>query len=56
VICAEDGRIACDHYHRWPQDLDLLQNANMDACRFSTSWTRVMPEGRTVNPEGAGLL
>ncbi len=52
VVRAEDGALACDHYHRWPQDLDLLKSANMDAYRFSTSWTRVMPDGRTVNPEG----
>ncbi len=53
VVRAEDGAIACDHYHRWPDDLDLLRAANMDAYRFSTSWARVMPEGRgTVNPEG----
>ena len=52
VVRAEDGSVACDHYHRWPQDLDLLQAARMDAYRFSTSWARVMPDGVNVNPEG----
>jgi beta-glucosidase len=52
VVRAEDGTRACDHYHRWPEDLDLLQTAGMDAYRFSTSWARVMPDGRTVNPQG----
>mgnify|MGYP000050051662 CR=1 FL=1 len=52
VIRAEDGALACDHYHRFPADLDLLKDAGMDAYRFSTSWARVMPDGRTVNPEG----
>ncbi|MGV8986363.1 MAG: GH1 family beta-glucosidase [Cypionkella sp.] len=52
VVRAEDGAIACDHYHRWPSDLDLLQAAHMDAYRFSTSWSRVMPDGRNINPEG----
>ncbi len=52
VVRAEDGAVACDHYHRWPADLDLLQAANMDAYRFSTSWSRVMPDGVNVNPEG----
>lgn len=52
VVRAEDGARACDHYHRWPEDLDLLRAANMDGYRFSTSWARVMPDGRTVNPEG----
>jgi beta-glucosidase len=52
VVRAEGGAVACDHYHRWPADLDLLRGANLDAYRFSTSWARVMPDGVTVNPEG----
>ena len=52
VVRAEDGRTACDHYHRWEADLDLVQAANLDAYRFSTSWARVMPDGVTPNPEG----
>ncbi len=52
VVRAEDGSRACDHYHRWGNDLDLLRAANMDGYRFSTSWARVMPDGVTVNPEG----
>ncbi len=52
VIRAEDGALACDHYHRFAEDLDLLKDAGMDAYRFSTSWARVMPDGQTVNPEG----
>ncbi len=53
VIRGEDGALACDHYHRFGEDLDLLKDAGMDAYRFSTSWARVMPEGRgAVNQEG----
>ncbi len=53
VVRAEDGSIACDHYHRFEEDLDLMQAAGMDAYRFSTSWARVLPEGRgQVNTEG----
>lgn len=53
VVRAEDGSLACDHYHRFEEDLDLLQEAGMDAYRFSTSWARVLPEGRgRVNEEG----
>lgn len=49
----EDGGIACDHYHRWPADLDLMRDAGFDAYRFSLSWARIQPEGRgRVNPEG----
>ena len=49
---AEGGGVACDHYHRWPADLDLMREAGFDAYRFSASWARVMPDGVTVNPEG----
>lgn len=53
VVRAENGARACDHYTRWPQDLDLIRDANLDAYRFSASWARVMPEGRgAVNAEG----
>ncbi len=53
VVRAEHGAIACDHYHRYEEDLDLLAAAGFDAYRFSTSWARVLPEGRgTPNPEG----
>jgi beta-glucosidase len=49
---ADDGSVACDHYHRYAEDLDLLKAGNFDAYRFSTSWARVMPDGVTPNPEG----
>ena len=53
VVRAEDGAMACDHYHRYEADLDLLSDAGFDAYRFSTSWARVLPEGRgTPNAEG----
>lgn len=53
VVRGEDGALACDHYHRWPEDLDLMREAGFDAYRFSTSWARVLPEGRgTVNQDG----
>lgn len=53
VVRAENGAVACDHYHRWPGDLDLIRDANMDAYRFSASWARVLPEGRgAVNVDG----
>lgn len=53
VVRAENGATACDHYHRWESDLDLVAGANLDVYRFSTSWARVMPEGRgRVNADG----
>lgn len=51
VVNNEDGSVACDHYHKYEADLDLLQG--FDAYRFSTSWARVLPEGRgAINQEG----
>ena len=53
VVNAENGALACDHYHRWRSDLDLIAGAGFDAYRFSTSWARVLPDGwGTPNPEG----
>ncbi|AFO90512.1 beta-glucosidase [Phaeobacter inhibens] len=53
VVRAEHGQRACDHYHRYAEDLDLAAAAGFDCYRFSTSWARVMPEGRGApNPEG----
>jgi len=53
VAGAETGARACDHYHRYAEDLDLVAGAGLDVYRFSTSWARVLPEGRGApNPEG----
>lgn len=53
VVRAEDGAIACDHYHRFGEDLALTKSAGFDIYRFSTSWARILPEGHgTPNPEG----
>ncbi|MGC9417942.1 MAG: GH1 family beta-glucosidase [Rhodovulum sp.] len=52
VTNAADGRIACDHYHRFHEDLDLVAAAGFDLYRFSTSWARVMPDGVGVNHAG----
>lgn len=40
------GDVACDHYHRWAEDLDLLANLGVNSYRFSVSWSRVQPQGR----------
>ncbi|MEL7153439.1 MAG: GH1 family beta-glucosidase [Pseudomonadota bacterium] len=53
VVRGENGTVACDHFHRWEADLDLVAAAGIDAYRFSTSWARIMPDGRgTPNSDG----
>ena len=52
----ENGSIACDHFHRFEEDLDLVKAGGFDSYRFSTSWARVMPDGKTINKDGFGLL
>jgi len=53
VTRGENGATACDHYHRFEQDLDLAAAMNLDVYSFSTSWARVLPDGRgATNPKG----
>jgi beta-glucosidase len=42
---ADPGDVACDHYHRLDEDLDLLADLGVTAYRFSTAWTRIVPDG-----------
>lgn len=61
TFCAErgriadgtDGLIACDHVHRWSEDVDLMDSLNLSTYRFSIAWPRVIPLGRgEVNTAG----
>ena len=51
---ASDGSVACDSYHRWPEDVDLLTGLDVDLYRFSVSWSRILPTG-TGAVESRGL-
>jgi beta-glucosidase len=49
----QTGDVACDHYHRWLEDVELLARLSQNAYRLSISWPRVLPEGRgRVNAAG----
>jgi len=49
----QDGCIACDHYHRWSDDVALMRDLGLTAYRFSLSWPRIIPDGDgAVNPAG----
>lgn len=53
VFEGHSGDVACDHYHRWPQDLDLIQSLGVGAYRFSVAWPRILPSGTgQVNSKG----
>ncbi len=41
----ESGDVACDHYHRWPEDVALMRELGVDAYRMSLAWTRILPDG-----------
>ena len=53
ILNGDTGDIACDHYHRWPEDVALMRDLGLGAYRLSTSWSRILPEGRgAVNLKG----
>jgi beta-glucosidase len=52
VANGDTGDVACDHYHRSSQDLDLMATLGIPAYRFSVSWPRVMPSAGTRNAMG----
>ncbi|HEX7022706.1 MAG TPA: GH1 family beta-glucosidase [Trueperaceae bacterium] len=48
-----NGDIACDHYHRWENDLEFIRSLGARAYRFSVAWPRILPAGTgPVNPKG----
>lgn len=48
----ETGDVACDHYHRYPKDVDLIAQLGVSAYRFSLAWPRLITEGNRINQRG----
>jgi beta-glucosidase len=46
IAHGDRGDVACDHYHRWREDVALMKEVGLQAYRFSISWPRLLPEGR----------
>jgi beta-glucosidase len=53
IVGDDNGDVACDHYHRYPEDIALMRELGLNAYRLSTSWSRILPEGRgAANAKG----
>ena len=60
TFCEQPGRVkngdngmpACDHYHRWAGDVEMIQGLGVDAYRLSIAWPRVMTEQGQANAKG----
>jgi len=49
------GEVACDHYHRWPEDFDIAKQLGVNAYRFSIAWPRIFNYEKSSSPNVAGL-
>lgn len=54
VLGGDNGDVACDHYHRWRDDIEIMKDLGLKAYRFSVAWPRVRPNG-TGKMNRAGL-
>ena len=53
VYSGHTGEVACDHYHRYKEDVQLMKEMGLKAYRFSIDWSRVLPDGfGRVNEKG----
>lgn len=52
IVNGDTGDVACDHYHRWAEDVALMKELGLDAYRLSIAWPRVMDADGALNPAG----
>lgn len=53
VLDGDTGEVACDHYNRWQEDIELMKELGLDAYRLSIAWPRIQPHGSgEVNEDG----
>ena len=53
VVNADNGDVACDHYNRYEEDIQIMKDLGIQSYRFSLAWPRIMPNGTgEVNQEG----
>jgi len=52
IADGSNGEIACDHFNRWQDDIELIDSIGVDAYRLSISWPRVITESGELNQEG----
>lgn len=51
ILNGDTGEVACDHYHRYKEDVALMKHMGIQAYRFSLSWPRIMPQGQGLTNE-----
>jgi beta-glucosidase len=54
IANGDTGEFACDHYHRWPEDVALMRELGIGAYRLSIAWPRILPDGKGA-ANGKGL-
>lgn len=52
IMTGETGDVACDHYHRYKEDVRIMKELGIEGYRFSIAWPRIMPDGKQFNPKG----
>ena len=52
IVDNSNGDVACDHFHLWQQDVDMIKSLGVDAYRFSVSWGRVINQDGSINQAG----